>query len=855
MAAAATEVKWEGRIATDESYRRQLSLLFKELRSQALCNSDYFQADGGLVHERLYRSFRQLYDHLDHGLESSVDQLLRTAHKYDVSPLTPANGYRSMITVVHKCCCHLMQLTRYIVVNRDSFLFRRGHYSRELDAYVTTLGQLRACLYYLQRLSAYCKEGCLFPEPETLTEQYSTAERLMLEVESLSQEPFYGRCLGFQYCESMVRILTTISLVMASYSEGYNQNSVMMKLASSVLSGGKYLLDPELRAEKIVNVTRSSDIQFCKDFWSMAEYNLMQQLPLIVCPPVQLDQVIVIPPVALELPLVDSADIVRITPPCVHSGPDGVNARLISYELRDGQDTWKTRDNWMSASSNTPVKTMEKSPGLLIHCHGGGFVAQSSASHEVYLRHWAKDLHIPILSIDYALAPEHPFPRALEEVFFAYCWALSNPHLLGWSGEKVCLVGDSAGANLVMSASMRAASYGVQCPDGIVSVYGCMLVEYIPSPARMLTLMDPLLPLGILSKCLAAYAGMTDDDLGGDIQSSPLSQSASNRDIRTTAGTPRAADSCNSSSSTTSPLEVTITPAKEAQRHQSSDSRDSGFIESSEDQQTEVDTAGHVSKHVGKHASCKDNHITATPSTLMNNTEDKTNVDSANVKKPSSTTLGASEMTNIRKRTPVVKPSSLNIGVPNHNPYTDFLRTRSPSSPNLNSSFTRGDCFKGMGSPRSLSPPGSFNFTPTYAKIRHFAQSPVTKFRQTPIGMDPYMSPILASDELLQDLCPVTMVTCHLDPMLDDSVTFIKRLHSLGKEAHLEVVDDLPHGFLNFVLISHEAKQASDLCTRCIRNYLTPDTGDMLFDIDDVDIDSDDSLNGNTGEEEWEVLQ
>ena len=198
MAAAATEGKWEGRIAIDESYRRQLSLLFKELRSQALCNSDYFQADSGPVHERFHRSFRQLYDHLDHGLESSVNQLLRTAHNYDVSPLIPANGYRSMIKVVHKCCCHLVQLTRYIVVNRDSFLFRGGHYSRELAAYVTTLGQLRACLYYLQRLSAYCKEGCLFPEPETLSEQYSTAERLMLEVETLSQEPFYGRCLGFQ---------------------------------------------------------------------------------------------------------------------------------------------------------------------------------------------------------------------------------------------------------------------------------------------------------------------------------------------------------------------------------------------------------------------------------------------------------------------------------------------------------------------------------------------------------------------------------------------------------------------------------------------------------------------------------
>ena len=100
--------------------------------------------------------------------------------------------------------------------------------------------------------------------------------------------------------------------------------------------------------------------------------------------------------------------------------------------------------------------------------------------------------------------------------------------------------------------------------------------------------------------------------------------------------------------------------------------------------------------------------------------------------------------------------------------------------------------------------------------------------------------------------------SCHLDPMLDDSVTFTKRLQSLGKEAHLEVVDDLPHGFLNFVLLSREAKQASDLCTRCIQNYLTVDTDDMLFDIDDVDIDgvdNDDAVAGDTEGDDWELLQ
>lgn len=48
-----------------------------------------------------------------------------------------------------------------------------------------------------------------------------------------------------------------------------------------------------------------------------------------------------------------------------------------------------------------------------------------------YLKSWSQDLDVPILSVDYSLAPEAPFPRALEECFYAYCWALRNHHLLG----------------------------------------------------------------------------------------------------------------------------------------------------------------------------------------------------------------------------------------------------------------------------------------------------------------------------------------------------------------------------------------------------------------------------------------
>ena len=55
---------------------------------------------------------------------------------------------------------------------------------------------------------------------------------------------------------------------------------------------------------------------------------------------------------------------------------------------------------------------------------------------QLYLRYWAKELDIPILSIDYSLAPEFPYPRQVEEIFLAYCWALNNSASLGNSDEE-----------------------------------------------------------------------------------------------------------------------------------------------------------------------------------------------------------------------------------------------------------------------------------------------------------------------------------------------------------------------------------------------------------------------------------
>ena len=69
-------------------------------------------------------------------------------------------------------------------------------------------------------------------------------------------------------------------------------------------------------------------------------------------------------------------------------------------------------------------------------------MSQTSKSHLDYLHSWSSQLDVPILSIDYSLAPEAAYPRALEEVFYSYCWMLNNFSKLGTTGRRIILAGE-----------------------------------------------------------------------------------------------------------------------------------------------------------------------------------------------------------------------------------------------------------------------------------------------------------------------------------------------------------------------------------------------------------------------------
>ena len=84
--------------------------------------------------------------------------------------------------------------------------------------------------------------------------------------------------------------------------------------------------------------------------------------------------------------------------------------------------------------------------------HGGGFLALSSRSMQVYTRRWARELKVPVFSIDYRMPPEHRFPTAPNDCLIVYKFLIHKIHrYINVNPKKIIIAGDSAGGNLSFS--------------------------------------------------------------------------------------------------------------------------------------------------------------------------------------------------------------------------------------------------------------------------------------------------------------------------------------------------------------------------------------------------------------------
>lgn len=109
-----------------------------------------------------------------------------------------------------------------------------------------------------------------------------------------------------------------------------------------------------------------------------------------------------------------------------------------------------------------PVRVYRPSDakGVVIALHGGGWLAGSIDAFDDVARHIAHDSGQAVVSVGYRLAPEAPFPAALNDVWEVVQWVSRHGGEIDLPGSKLMLLGDSAGANLAAAAALMARDAG-----------------------------------------------------------------------------------------------------------------------------------------------------------------------------------------------------------------------------------------------------------------------------------------------------------------------------------------------------------------------------------------------------------
>lgn len=112
-----------------------------------------------------------------------------------------------------------------------------------------------------------------------------------------------------------------------------------------------------------------------------------------------------------------------------------------------------------------PTEQEERKSRVILQLHGGGYIAAMKNAYRSFAALYSEvGKGCSVLTIDYRVAPEHPYPAALEDAVTAYHWLLEQ----GYGASDIVVAGDSAGGGLSLALGLWLRNHGEELPAGII---------------------------------------------------------------------------------------------------------------------------------------------------------------------------------------------------------------------------------------------------------------------------------------------------------------------------------------------------------------------------------------------------
>ena len=168
----------------------------------------------------------------------------------------------------------------------------------------------------------------------------------------------------------------------------------------------------------------------------------------------------------------------------VEQAREGIRTLLVTF--RDESQLAQVRSVTEATVAGTiPVRVYRPDADgplpTVVFFHGGGFVIGDLDTHDGVCRLLCRDVGAVVVSVDYRLAPEHPFPAAVDDAYAAVTWVAAHLDEYGADATRLAVAGDSAGGNLAAVCAQQAHADGLALAAQLLVYPAVDMVNDYPS--------------------------------------------------------------------------------------------------------------------------------------------------------------------------------------------------------------------------------------------------------------------------------------------------------------------------------------------------------------------------------------